>query len=99
MNKPVHPGRVVRNTCLQAFDLNITQAAKLLGVTRLTLSKIVNEKSGISPDMAIRLSKAFGSTPETWLQMQLAHELAVARKHEAKIKVKRFEPAHPEAAA
>ncbi len=91
MKNPVHPGRIVQSACLDALDLTITQAAKILGVTRVTLSKIVNEKSGISPDMAIRLSKAFGSTPETWLQMQLAHDLSKAREHEDQIEVSRYE--------
>ena len=99
MKNPVHPGRLVQSACLEPLGLNITQAAKVLGVTRLTISKIVNQKSGISPDMAIRLSKAFGSTPETWLAMQTAFDLAQARKHEGQIKVKRFEAAHPEVAA
>lgn len=99
MKNPVHPGRLVRSACLAPLGLNITQAAKILDVTRLTISKIVNQKSGISPDMAIRLSKAFGSTPETWLAMQTAFDLAQARKHEGRIKVKRFEAAHPDVAA
>jgi len=71
----------------------VTAGAKIL-VTRQTLTKIVNGKSGISPEMAIRLTKAFGSTEETWLRMQLAYDLAAARKDESKIKVRRqFVPA------
>lgn len=92
MKNPVHPGRIVKHDCLEPLGLSITEGAKVLGVTRLTLSKIVNEKSGISPAMAIRLSKAFGSTPETWLQMQLNHDLAKARQHESKIRVSRYKP-------
>jgi len=91
MKNPVHPGRIVRSSCLEALKLSVTDAAKILGVSRLTLNNIVNEKSGISPDMAIRLSKAFGSTPEMWLRMQLAHDLAKARQHEDKINVSRYE--------
>lgn len=91
MKNPVHPGRIVRSSCLETLKLSVTDAAKILGVTRLTLNNIVNEKSGISPDMAIRLSKAFGSTPEMWLRMQLAHDLAKARQHEDEIKVSRYE--------
>lgn len=98
MKNPIHPGRIVQSGCLEPLGLSITEGAKVLDVTRLTLSRIVNEKSGISPDMAIRLSKAFGSTPETWLSMQVAFDLAAARKNESKIKVKRFHP-QPEAAA
>jgi addiction module HigA family antidote len=91
MKNPVHPGRAVRSGCLKPLKLSVTEAAKILGVTRLTLNNIVNEKSGISPEMAIRLSKAFGSTPEMWLRMQLAHDLAKARQHEDEIKVTRYE--------
>ena len=90
MKNPVHPGRIVRSGCLTPLDLSVTDAAKILGVSRLTLNNIVNEKSGISPDMAIRLSKAFGSTPEMWLRMQLAYDLAKARQHEDEIKVRRY---------
>jgi len=67
----------------------VTEGAKVLGVTRQTLNNVINGKSGISPQMAIRLTKAFGSTPETWLRMQLAYDLAVARREESKIKVRR----------
>ena len=91
MKNPAHPGRIVRSSCLEPLKLSVTDAAKILGVTRLTLNNIVNEKSGISPDMAIRLSKAFGSTPEMWLRMQLAHDLAKARLREDEIKVSRYE--------
>jgi addiction module HigA family antidote len=93
MKNPAHPGRVVRNACLEPLGLSVTEGAKILGVTRQALNNVVNGKSGISPKMAIRLSKAFGSTPETWLRMQLAYDLAQARKDEAKIKVKRLRAA------
>lgn len=89
MKNPAHPGRIVRNACLEPLGLSITDGAKVLGVTRQALNNVVNGKSGISPEMAIRLSKAFGSTPETWLRMQLAYDLAQARKDESKIKVRR----------
>ena len=88
---PIHPGAIVRQDCLEPLALSITAGAKVLGVSRQTLNNIVNERTGISPDMAIRLSKAFGSTPETWLQLQLAHDLAKARQHEGAIKVSRYE--------
>ncbi|HWJ19130.1 MAG TPA: HigA family addiction module antitoxin, partial [Geobacterales bacterium] len=71
------------------LGLSVTEGAKVLGVTRQALNNIVNGKSGISPEMAIRLTKAFGSTPETWLGIQIAYDLAAARKHENKIKVRR----------
>ncbi len=89
LKNPVHPGRVVRHDCLEPLALSVTAAAKVLGVTRQALNNVVNGKSGISPEMAIRLSKAFGSTPETWLRMQLAYDLAAARKNESDIKVRR----------
>src|SRR6202161_1056184 len=90
MKTPAHPGRIVRHDCLEPLGLSVTEGAKVLGVTRQALNNIVNGKSGISPEMAIRLTKAFGSTPETWLGMQLAFDLARARKFESKIKVRRF---------
>jgi addiction module HigA family antidote len=71
------------------LGLSVTAGAKVLGVTRQTLSNVINGRSGISPEMAIRLTKAFGSTAETWLRMQVAYDLAAARKDEAKIKVYR----------
>jgi addiction module HigA family antidote len=90
MKNPPHPGRSVRNACLEPLGLSVTEGAKLLGVTRQALNNVINGKSGISPEMAIRLTKAFGSTPETWLKMQLAYDLAEARKHEHQIKVRRY---------
>ena len=98
MKNPIHPGRIVRRDCLEPLKLSITAGAKALGVTRQTLNNVVNEKAAISPEMAIRLSKAFGSTAETWLAIQAAYDLAQARKHESKIKVKR-QAARPGAAA
>jgi addiction module HigA family antidote len=94
MKNPVHPGRIVRHDCLEPLGLSVTAAAKVLGVTRQTLTKIINGKSAISPEMAIRLTKAFGSTEETWLRMQLAYDLAAARKNESKIKVRRQHVPH-----
>jgi antitoxin HigA-1 len=89
MKHPPHPGRSIRSACLKPLGLSVTEGAKVLGVTRQALNNIVNGKAGISPEMAIRLAKAFGSTPETWLRMQLAYDLAAARKNESKIKVRR----------
>jgi addiction module HigA family antidote len=89
MKNPMHPGSVVRHDCLEPLRLSVTEGAEILGVSRRALKNIVNGKSGISPEMAIRLTKAFGSTEETWLRMQLAYDLAVARKNESKIKVRR----------
>ncbi len=89
MKNPPHPGRSIRTACLKPLGLSVTEGAKVLGVTRQALNNVVNGKAAISPEMAIRLSKAFGSTPETWLRMQLAYDLAAARKDESKIKVRR----------
>src|ERR1700689_5055980 len=90
MKHPAHPGRSIRNACLEPLGLTVTDGAKLLGVTRQALNNVINGKSGVSPEMAIRLTKAFGSTPETWLRMQLAYDLAAARKNEHRIKVNRY---------
>ena len=91
MHDPCHPGELVKYECLEPLGLSVTRAAKGLGVTRQTLSDLINEKSGISVDMAIRLSKAFGSTPETWLGMQIAYDLWQARERAASMEVERFE--------
>jgi addiction module HigA family antidote len=89
MKEPAHPGRIVRSACLEPLGLSISEGAKILGVSRQALNNVVTGKSGISLEMAIRLTKAFGSTEETWLRMQLAYDLAAARKNGSKIKVHR----------
>jgi len=89
MKNPPHPGLSVRHDCIEPLDLSITEAADILGVTRQTLNNLVNGKSGISPEMAIRLDKAFGGGAETWLRLQMAYDLAEARQREGEIKVKR----------
>lgn len=92
MKNPVHPGRIVRQDCLEPLGLSVTAAAAVLGVTRQALNNVVNEKAAVSPVMAIRLAKAFGSTPDAWLRMQTAYDLAQALKHEAGIHVQRYSP-------
>ena len=89
MKNPPHPGISVRHDCIEPFDLTITEAADILGVTRQALNNLVNGKSGISPEMAIRLDKAFGGGAETWLRLQMAYDLAQTRQREGEIKVKR----------
>ena len=89
MKNPPHPGEHVLEDCLKPLGLSITKAADVLGVSRLTLSNLVNGKNGVSPEMAIRLSKAFGGSPEVWLGMQMQYDLAQAEKKAARIKVKR----------
>ena len=89
MREPPHPGLSVRYDCLEALGLSVTVGAKVLGVTRQALNNLVNGKAGISPEMAIRLDKAFGGTAEAWLALQTAFDLAQARKTIRSIDVKR----------
>jgi len=93
MRKPPHPGRQVK-TALQAVEMNITEGAAHLGVTRNTLSRVINGLAGISPDMAIRLAKAFGGTADIWVRMQASYDLAQAMEHEDEIKVSPLKCAH-----
>ncbi len=92
-NNPPHPGEYVLEECIKPLGLSIGEAARGLGVNRLTLSRLIHGKSGVSPEMAVRLSMAFGSTPEMWLRLQNAFDLAQARKSAKNIRIKRFEPA------
>ena len=80
MKNPPHPGLSIRHDCLEPLGLSVTEAARKLGVSRKQLSGIVNGRSGISPEMAIRLDKTFGGGASTWYQMQAAYDLAQARK-------------------
>jgi len=88
MKNPPHPGGVVLRQCIEPLKLTITQAAAALGVTRTTLSELVNGKRGISPEMAVRLSKVFGGSAGSWLTQQAHYDLAQVRA--ARIKVKRL---------
>ncbi len=90
MKNPPHPGRILRQECIEPLGLTITEAASRLGVKRQTLNNLVNEKAGISPEMSIRLSKAFGSRPEVWLGLQMQYDLAKAQKAAHRIKVRRI---------
>jgi addiction module HigA family antidote len=94
MHNPPHPGEIIRDQCLEPLGLSVTDAAKGLGVTRKALSELLNGHAGVSPEMAIRLEKAFGSTAETWLRMQLAYDLWQAEQRVGDLKVTRF-PAPP----
>lgn len=87
---PCHPGEIVKYECLEPLGLTITRAARGLGVSRQKLSDLVNGKASLSVDMAIRLSQAFGSTPETWLGMQTAYDLWQARNLSDSIAVEKF---------
>lgn len=88
-----HPGEIIKDGCLEPLELNITDAAKVLGVTRNTLSRVINGHSGISADMAIRLEKAGWSNAGQWLRLQTAYDLSQARLHEDEIDVQRYEMA------
>ena len=90
MQNPPHPGGIVRRQCLDPLGLSVTEAAAGLGVTRQALSDLVNERAGVSVEMAVRLSKAFGSSPETWLGMQMAYDLWRVRARTSEIEVRRF---------
>ncbi len=89
MKNPPHSGRIVRQECLEPLELSVTDAARALGVSRNAMSELVNERRGISAEMAIRLSKAFGSSPGMWAGVQLDYEMAQAMRHADRIKVRR----------
>jgi antitoxin HigA-1 len=91
MKNPPHPGAIVLHDCIEPLGISITDAAAALGVSRNSLSELVNAKRGISPEMAVRLSKAFGGSPESWLTQQLHYDLAQVSAD--KIKVRRLEVA------
>lgn len=86
----MHPGMTVRQACLERHGLSVTDAARVLGVDRQTLSNLLNARSGISPEMAVRLEKAFGTPAREWLMRQLDHELAEVMRRSKKIKVEPF---------
>jgi addiction module HigA family antidote len=86
MKNPPHPGGVVLRQCVEPFDMSITDAAAALGVTRNTLSELVNGKRGISPEMAVRISLVFGGTEEGWLAQQAQYDLAQVRRDRLTLK-------------
>jgi antitoxin HigA-1 len=90
MHNPPHPGEIIRELCLQPLGVSVTAAAKALGVSRKSVSELLNGKSGVSPEMAIRLSIAFDTTPESWLHQQAQYDLWVARRKQKKLKVKKL---------
>ncbi len=90
MKNPPHPGRIVREEILQPLGLSVTSGAKILGVSRQALNNVVNQRAGISPEMAIRLAEAFGVPAKTWLRMQSNYDLAQALNSESKIRVRRY---------
>jgi antitoxin HigA-1 len=90
MYNPPHPGEVIKELCLEPLDLTVTRAAEALGVSRKTLSAILNGHAGISPEMAIRLSIAFDTSAESWLNQQLQYDLWRARQEQQNMKVERL---------
>lgn len=89
---PSHPGQFIRMEIIAPLGLSVTKAAEVLGVTRPALSALLNGRAALSPDMALRIEKAFGPKMDTLLRMQTAYEIAETREREGKIKVKRYEP-------
>ena len=93
MHNPPHPGEIIREFCVEPLKLTVTDAAKALGVTRKTLSTLLNGRAGVSPEMAIRLSKVFGRTPEGWLRLQLQFDLWKAEQFIDVSRLRRIEAA------
>ena len=93
MHNPPHPGEVLKALCLEPLNLSVTRAAEALGVSRKTLSAILNGRAGISPEMALRLAKAFGTTPESWLNQQMQYDLWLTQKSVGKLEVERLSAA------
>ncbi|GLS34761.1 transcriptional regulator [Mesorhizobium tianshanense] len=92
LKNPPHPGSFVRSEIIEPAELSVTAAADVLGVTRPALSAFLNERSALSPDMALRIEKAFGLSMDTLMRMQGSYDIAQARKREGEIKVARYKP-------
>jgi addiction module HigA family antidote len=92
MKNPPHPGRIVRQECLEPLGFSVTDGAKALGVSRNALSELINERRGISPEIAIQLAKAFGGSAEVWAGSQLDYDMAQAMKLAHRIHVRRVAP-------
>jgi antitoxin HigA-1 len=90
MHNPPHPGEVLKTLCLEPLNLSITETAKALGVSRKTLSAILNGRAGISPEMAVRLSIAFGTSAESWLTQQTQYDLCHAEQGRKKLRVRKI---------
>ena len=96
MHNPPHPAAILREDILPGLGLSVTEAAQQLGVNRVTLSRLLNEKAGVSPEMALRVEKAFGVAMDTLMRMQNNYDIAQARKREGEIAVARFVPRSPD---
>ena len=92
LKNPAHPGRFVRSVIIEPLGLSVAEAARALGVTRVALSRFLNERAALSPEMAIRLDKAFGADMETLMRMQGSYDIAQARERQGEISVARFQP-------
>ena len=90
MARPAHPGQFIRMEVIEPLGLSVTDGAKILGVTRPALSALLNSRAALSPEMALRIEKAFGPKMDTLLRMQTAYEIAETRDREGEIKVKRY---------
>ena len=90
MHNPPHPGEVLRELCLTPLGVSVTEAAEALGVSRKTLSAILNSRAGVSPEMAVRLSIAFGTSAESWLNQQLQYDLWLAEQGRRQLRVRRL---------
>ena len=93
MHNPPHPGEIIKKLCLEPLGVSVTEAAEALGVSRKTLSSIINGKSGISPEMAVRLSIAFDTSSESWLNQQTQYDLWQAEQYRKELRVKRLSAA------
>ena len=93
MHNPPHPGEILRELCIEPLGLSITETAEALGITRKTLSSIINGRSGISPEMAVRLSLAFSTSSESWLNQQAQYDLWEAEKRRKKLNVRKLSAA------
>ena len=93
MHNPPHPGEILKELCLEPLGVSVTEAAKALGVSRKTLSSIINGKAGISPEMAVRLSIAFNTSSESWLNQQTQYDLWQVEQHRKSLRVKRLSAA------
>lgn len=91
--RPCHPGEFIREEVLEPLNLSITKAAGILGIRRATLSDLINEKAGLSPEMALRIEKAFALDMDMMLRMQVWHDATIMRKRTGEIDVRRYEPA------
>lgn len=91
MKAPPHPGRLILSACLRPLGLSVEEAARVLGVSRTALAAVIEEHSPLTPELALRLEKAFGGTADSWVRLQGAHDLAKARGRMGALRVRRFQ--------